>query len=40
VELVAAGLVGLSKEDSQAATAAYERLVQRWREVQLLERSN
>jgi hypothetical protein len=40
VELVATGLVGLSKDDSQGATAAYERLVQRWREVQLLERSN
>lgn len=40
VELVATGLVGLSKDDSQGATAAYERLVQRWREIQLLERSN
>jgi hypothetical protein len=40
VELVATGLAGLSKDDSQGATAAYERLVQRWREIQLLERSN
>ncbi len=40
VELVALGLAGLSKDDSQGATAAYERLVQRWREIQLLERSN
>lgn len=40
VELVAEGLRGLSREDATAATAAYERLVHRWREVQLLERSN
>jgi hypothetical protein len=40
VELVAEGLNGLSHEDGTAATAAYERLVHRWREVQLLERSN
>lgn len=40
VELVAEGLSGLSQDDGAAATAAYERLVHRWREVQLLERSN
>lgn len=40
VELVAAGLTGLSQDDGAAATAAYERLVQRWRAIQLLERSN
>jgi hypothetical protein len=40
VELVAEGLTGLSHEDGAAATAAYERLVHRWRQVQLLERSN
>ncbi len=40
VELVAEGLQGLSQDDGAGATAAYERLVQRWREIQLLERSN
>jgi len=40
VELVAAGLTGLENEDGEAATAAYEQLVQRWRQIQLLERSN
>ena len=40
VELVAEGLRGLSQDDGAGATAAYERLVQRWREIQLLERSN
>ncbi|HCT76231.1 MAG TPA: hypothetical protein DGG94_00270 [Micromonosporaceae bacterium] len=40
VELVATGLTGLSHDDGAAATAAYEKLVQRWREIQLLERSN
>ncbi|MBO0869426.1 MAG: hypothetical protein J2P15_12745 [Micromonosporaceae bacterium] len=38
--LVAAGLVGLSQSDANRATEAYERLVARWRAVQLLERSN
>ncbi|HEX7744966.1 MAG TPA: hypothetical protein VF462_06865 [Micromonosporaceae bacterium] len=38
--LVAAGLAGLAKGDAEAATDAYERLVARWREVQLLERCN
>jgi hypothetical protein len=40
VELVATGLAGLEREDGDAATAAYEQLVQRWRAVQLMERSN
>ncbi|GHJ50662.1 hypothetical protein Cs7R123_80040 [Catellatospora sp. TT07R-123] len=40
VELVATGLAGLEREDGDAATAAYEQLVQRWRAIQLLERSN
>jgi hypothetical protein len=40
VELVATGLAGLEREDGEAATAAYEELVQRWREIQLRERSN
>lgn len=40
VELVSTGLAGLEREDGDAATAAYEQLVQRWRAVQLMERSN
>jgi hypothetical protein len=40
VELVAKGLSSLEQEDGQAATEAYEQLVQRWRAIQLLERSN
>ncbi|GAB4056072.1 MULTISPECIES: hypothetical protein [Catellatospora] len=40
VELVATGLAGLEREDGDAATAAYEQLVQRWRAIQLMERSN
>lgn len=39
-ELVAAGLAGLSRGEADAATRAYEALVERWRSVQLLERSN
>jgi hypothetical protein len=39
-KLVAAGLAGLSRGDADAATAAYEKLVSRWRAVQLLERCN
>ncbi|MBF9128434.1 hypothetical protein I0C86_05430 [Plantactinospora sp. S1510] len=39
-ELVAAGLAGLSRGDTEAATEAYEKLVARWRAVQLLERCN
>lgn len=38
--LVAAGLAGLARGDAEAATEAYEQLVNRWRTVQLLERSN
>lgn len=38
--LVAAGLAGLSRGDADAATEAYEKLVARWRAVQLLERAN
>ena len=38
--LVAAGLAALSRGDADAATEAYEKLVARWRAVQLLERCN
>jgi hypothetical protein len=38
--LVAAGLSALSRGDAEAATEAYEKLVERWRAVQLLERCN
>jgi hypothetical protein len=38
--LVAAGLSALSRGDADAATEAYEKLVARWRAVQLLERCN
>jgi len=38
--LVAAGLSALAKGDADAATVAYERLVERWRAIQLLERCN
>jgi hypothetical protein len=38
--LVAAGLAGLARGDADSATEAYEKLVNRWREVQLLERAN
>ena len=38
--LVAAGLGALSRGDAEAATEAYEKLVSRWRAVQLLERCN
>jgi hypothetical protein len=38
--LVAAGLSALSRGDAEAATEAYEKLVGRWRAVQLLERCN
>lgn len=39
-ELVAAGLAALSRGDAEAASEAYEKLVARWRAVQLLERCN
>jgi hypothetical protein len=38
--LVAAGLSALSRGDAEAASGAYEKLVERWRRVQLLERCN
>ena len=38
--LVAAGLSALSRGDADAASEAYEKLVDRWRSVQLSERSN
>ncbi|TDB77370.1 hypothetical protein [Micromonospora sp. KC721] len=39
-DLVAAGLAGLSRGEAEEASAAYDRLVARWRAVQLLERCN
>jgi hypothetical protein len=38
--LVARGLAALAKGDADAATGAYEELVERWRAIQLLERCN
>ncbi|MCP2325867.1 hypothetical protein HDA40_004374 [Hamadaea flava] len=38
--LVAAGLAALNTGDGEAATDHYERLVDRWREIQLMERYN
>jgi len=38
--LVADGLTALSRGDGDAATEKYERLVDRWREIQLMERCN
>jgi hypothetical protein len=38
--LVSVGLAGVARGDSDAATEAYEKLVDRWRAVQLLERCN
>jgi hypothetical protein len=38
--LVAAGLSALSRGDAEQASEAYEKLVERWRAVQLLERCN
>ena len=38
--LVAAGLSALSRGDAESASEAYEKLVARWRAVQLLERCN
>jgi hypothetical protein len=38
--LVAAGLSALSRGDADQASEAYEKLVERWRAVQLLERCN
>lgn len=39
-ELVAAALDALHRGDTEAAAATYERLVARWRQVQLFERAN
>lgn len=39
-ELTATGLAALVRGDVDAASAAYDRLVNRWRAVQLLERCN
>jgi len=38
--LVAEGLAALAAGEAARATTAYERLVERWRRIQLLERSN
>lgn len=38
--LVSAGLAGVARGDADVATEAYEKLVERWRAVQLLERCN
>lgn len=38
--LVAAGLAAVAKGNPDAATESYEKLVERWRAVQLLERCN
>jgi hypothetical protein len=38
--MIAAGLAALSRGESEAAEEIYEQIVQRWRAVQLLERSN
>ncbi len=38
--LIAAGLAALSRGESEAAGEIYEQIVQRWRAVRLLERSN
>jgi hypothetical protein len=38
--LMAAGLAALATGDADGATSAYERLVERWRAIQLLERCN
>src|SRR6266540_161496 len=38
--LVSAGLSAVGRGDADSATKAYERLVERWRAVQLLERCN
>jgi hypothetical protein len=39
-ELVATGISALATGDAAGATSAYERLVERWRGIQLLERCN
>ena len=39
-DLVATGLSGLGRGEAEEASAAYDKLVARWRAVQLLERCN
>ncbi|MFG1675156.1 hypothetical protein [Micromonospora sp. NPDC049282] len=39
-DLVATGLAGLARGEAEEASAAYDKLVARWRAVQLLERCN
>ncbi|MGC5332404.1 hypothetical protein [Micromonospora sp. DT62] len=39
-QLVASGLAGLSRGEAEEASAAYDKLVARWRAIQLLERCN
>ncbi|WP_329017391.1 hypothetical protein OG271_12550 [Micromonospora rifamycinica] len=39
-ELAAIGLAGLSRGETEEASGAYDRLVARWRAIQLLERCN
>jgi hypothetical protein len=38
--LVSTGLAAVGRGDAEGATAAYEKLIERWRTVQLLERCN
>ncbi len=38
--LITAGLAALSRGETDVASATYEQIVARWREIQLLERSN
>jgi hypothetical protein len=38
--LITAGLAALSRGEADVASATYEQIVARWREIQLLERSN
>lgn len=38
--LVARGIAGLARGDADAAAEAYEELIDRWRQVQLMERRN
>ncbi|MBB5870841.1 hypothetical protein F4553_004220 [Allocatelliglobosispora scoriae] len=39
-ELVATGIAGLARGDAEAAAEAYEELIDRWRQIQLMERCN
>ena len=39
-ELVANGLAALARGDAEAAAASYEELIDRWRQIQLMERCN